>query len=94
MLRRFLDSGTSLIINRRGEWPELFDRMGWEEAQAVAAFPLFVLEHRWGAICLLARIPDAFPPHTQQSLAIFSSEVALALENYYLRRAVSEASSS
>lgn len=94
MLRRLLDSGTSLIINRRGEWPELFERMGWEEAQAVASFPLFVLEHRWGVLCMLSRVADAFPPHTQQNLAIFSGEVALALENHYLRQAVARAGSS
>jgi len=87
LLRRFLDSGTSLILNRRGEMPELFEAMGWgQEIQAVACFPLHVLHHRWGLLCLLSGSPDAFPVPTQQHLALFSGEIALALENYYLRR--------
>lgn len=91
LLRRLLASGTSLVLNRRSECPELFDLMEWEDAQAVACFPLFVLQHCWGLLCLLAGTPGAFPPHTQQNLAIFSGEVAMALENFYLRRAAVEA---
>jgi hypothetical protein len=87
LLRRFLDGGTSVVINRRGEWPELFDLMGWSgEVQAAACFPLYVLEHRWGALCLLAELPDAFPSQTQENLTIFSGEVSMALENFYLRQ--------
>ena len=90
LLRRFLDSGTPVIFNRRNEWPELFDLMAWEEAQAVACFPLYVLGRCWGVLCMLARVPDAFPPQTQQNLAIFSGEIAMALENYYLRQAIAK----
>lgn len=93
LLRRFLDAGTSVIFNRRNEWPQLFDLMAWKDVQAVACFPLYVLGRCWGAFCLLAQTPDAFPPQTQQSLAIFSGEVAMALENSYLRQAISEAKS-
>jgi len=92
LLRRFLDGGAALIVNRRNEMPEIFDLMGWgKEVQAAACFPLYVLQHRWGAICLLAKVPDAFPSQTQQNLAIFSGEVAMALENFYLRQSVAGA---
>jgi GAF domain-containing protein len=93
LLRRFLDAGTSVIFNQRSEWPELFDLMAWKEVQAVACFPLYVLGRCWGALCLLAKAPDAFPPQTQQNLAIFSGEIAMALENYYLRQAISKTGS-
>jgi len=91
LLRRFLDAGTPVIFNRRNEWPELFDLMDWKDAQAVACFPLYVLGRCWGVLCMLARTPDAFPPQTQQNLAIFSGEIAMALENGYLRQAISKA---
>ncbi len=92
LLRRFLDSGTSLIINRRAEYPQIFDLMAWDkEVQALACFPLSVLEHRWGALCLLSRTTDAFPSQTQQTLAIFSGEISMALENFYLRHNVARA---
>jgi GAF domain-containing protein len=90
LLRRFLDAGTPVIFNQRNEWPELFDLMAWKEAQAVACFPLYVLGRCWGVLCMLASTPDAFPPQTQQNLAIFSGEIAMALENYYLRQAISK----
>ena len=93
LLRRFLDAGTSVIFNQRSEWPELFDLMAWKEVQAVACFPLYVLGRCWGALCLLAKTPDTFPPQTQQNLAIFSGEIAMALENYYLRQAISKTGS-
>ncbi|MGB9723588.1 MAG: GAF domain-containing protein [Chloroflexia bacterium] len=89
LLQRLLDSGTSLILNRRGEMPELFETMGWGPGiQAVACFPLHVLHHRWGLLFLLSGSPNAFPAQTQQHLALFSGEIALALENYYLRQVV------
>ncbi len=89
LLQRLLESGTSLVLNRRGEMPELFEAMGWgEEVQAVACFPLHVLHHRWGLLCLLAGSSNAFPSQTQQHLALFSGEIALALENYYLRQVI------
>ncbi len=92
LLERLLESGTSLVLNRRGEMPELFEAMGWgEEIQAVACFPLHVFHHRWGLLCLLSVFPNAFPTQTQQHLALFSGEIALALENYYLRQVVREA---
>jgi len=88
LLRRFLDGGTALICNRQAEFPHLLAAMAWgDRVQAVACFPLYVLQHRWGALCLLARHSGAFPPETQQNLAIFSGEVAMALENSYLRQA-------
>ncbi len=88
LLRRFLDAGTSMIFNRRSDWPEIFDLMSWNDVQAVACFPLYVLGHRWGALCLLAKKPNAFPPQAQQNLAIFSGEIAMTLENFYLRQAI------
>lgn len=92
VLQRLLESGTALVLNRRGEMPELFEMMGWgEEIQAAACFPLHVLHHRWGLLCLLAGFPNAFPSQTQQHLALFSGEIALALENFYLRQVVSGA---
>ncbi len=95
LLQRLLESGASLVLNRRGEMPKLFEAMGWgEEVQAVACFPLHVLHHRWGLLCLLAGSPNAFPSQTQRHLALFSGEIALALENYYLRRVVSGAAGS
>jgi GAF domain-containing protein len=94
MLRRFLDAGAPVIFNQRGEWPELFDVMGWKEIQAVACFPLYVLGRCWGVLCMLAKTPDAFPPPTQQNLAIFSGEIAMALENYYLRQMMSKTEQS
>lgn len=90
VLRRFLDAGTPVIFNQRCEWPELFELMAWQEAQAVACFPLYVLGRYWGVLCLLSQTPDAFPPQTQQNLAIFSGEIAMALENYYLRQTISK----
>jgi transcriptional regulator with GAF, ATPase, and Fis domain len=90
LLRRFLDAGTPVIFNQRGEWPELFDLMAWNEAQAVACFPLYVLGRCWGVLCMLAKVPDTFSAQTQQNLAIFSGEIAMALENYYLRQAISK----
>lgn len=89
VLQRLLESGTSLVLNRRSDMPELFEMMGWgEEIQAMACFPLNVLHHRWGLLCLLAGSPHAFSSQTQQHLALFSGEIALALENFYLRQIV------
>lgn len=91
LLRKFLDTGTPLIVNRRGEFPELFEAMGWDhEIQAVACFPLVALHRRWGAICLLARVPGPFRPQTQQRLEVFTGEIAMALENFYLRRQIAD----
>lgn len=94
LLQRFLDAGTSMIFNRRSDWPEIFDLMSWHEVQAAACFPLYVLGRRWGALCLLTKKPNAFPPQTQQNLAIFSGEIAMTLENFYLRRAIAGAESN
>lgn len=94
LLRRFLDAGTSMIFNRRSDWPEIFDLMSWDEVQAVACFPLYVLGHCWGALCLLTKKPNAFPPQTQQNLAIFSGEIAMTLENFYLRQTIGGAGSN
>jgi GAF domain-containing protein len=92
LLQRFLDGGTALVINRRREYPDLFSAMGWDDpVQAAACFPLYVLQHRWGVLCLLAKTAGAFPAQTQQNLAIFSGEVAMALENSYLRQACARA---
>ncbi len=92
LLRRFLDGGAAVVINRREEWPELFDLMGWcGEVQSAACFPLYVLDRRWGALCLLADLPDTFTSQTQENLTLFSGKVAMALENSYLRRSASRA---
>jgi GAF domain-containing protein len=89
LLQGFLRSGAPLIVNRRGECPEIFEAMSWDgDVQAAACFPLSTQRRRWGALCLLAESPGAFPPQTQQNLAIFNGEVAMALENFYLRRAL------
>ncbi len=94
LLRRFLDIGTPLVANRRSDCPEVFDLMEWgAEVQAAACFPLDALQHRWGALCLLARRTEAFPPQTQQHLSILSGGVAMVLENAHLRQVVDEPSS-
>lgn len=91
LLRRFLDSGTPLVANHPSECPEIFEAMGWrDDVQSVACFPLQALQYCWGTICLLAQRPRAFPSRTQQNLVIFSGEVAVALENTYLRQVLSK----
>ncbi|MBN1483788.1 MAG: GAF domain-containing protein [Chloroflexia bacterium] len=90
-LRRFLERGTPLIANRRSECPEIFAAMEWDEGiQSAACFPLVAPQRQWGVICLLAAHSGAFSPQTQQSLDILSREIAMTLENVYLRRLVTE----
>jgi hypothetical protein len=87
LLRRLLGSGAPLLINRRAECSELFEAMGWDESlQSAACFPLSIPQQRPAILCMLATRAGAFPPHVQQSLAIFCGEVALALENACLRQ--------
>lgn len=92
LLQRFLNSGAPLIVNQRGECPEIFEAMSWDNGvQAAACFPLATQRRRWGALCMLSELPGAFPPQTQQNLAIFNGEMAMALENFCLRRALAGA---
>jgi transcriptional regulator with GAF, ATPase, and Fis domain len=90
LLRKLLSSGAPVIANRQSECLELFEVMGWQGGfHSVACFPLDIQHHRWGALCLLAEKVGVFPPETQRNLAIFSGEVAMALENAYLRQVLS-----
>ncbi len=88
MLRRFLDSGTQLVMNRPGECRDILEAMGWEQVQSLACFPLSTRQTRWGFLCALADRPGAFSPRAQQSLTLFCGEMALAIENAYLRQAL------
>jgi hypothetical protein len=91
LLRKLLSSGAPVIANRQSECLELFEAMGWRnDFGSAACFPLDIQHHRWGALCLLAEGTSAFPPETQRNLAIFSGEVAMALENAYLRQVLSQ----